>query len=299
MFKMISFKGAITETYIPWTADFAIDAAALQAQVDYQLSMGIKGLFGIGLTATEKLYLEPGQAEEYVDLLVKFADGRVPVMANVMENSTAKALQVMKSYEASGADALCITQPYGNSLSKDALRRHFETLLEATDKPIGIYNMPPAGYTLAPEFIAELSAKYEHLVYYKNSTQNMVHLQTVMTLIDKPHFEYLEGSDGTILASIAVGGHGVISSISNFLPKLIIDLCDAALAQDMPRAKELNDLVTKVRNINKKVGSGLAHKYLVELLKCSPGGAAKPPLSDISDADKAFLREEYTKLGLL
>ena len=134
---------------------------------------------------------------------------------------------------------------------------------------------------------------------YKNSVQDILHLQSVMELIPKEcHFECIAGSDSTIFATLALGGCGIISWVSIMFPELIEELCDAYFKGDIEGARSLQFRVQKVRTILKHAPMDSGYRYAGELIGL-PMGYPRQPMSQATEEQKNYIREELTKMGMI
>jgi len=296
MSKYVLTQGAITEVVGCYTKDYRIDNGAMKAQIDFQCDAGIKGIFGNSLSSNCQL-LHDNMDEDLVRIMVKAADGRIPVMVQVFENNLSRAQEKLKIYKNMGADVILLSQPYMRGMTEDGLRRYFCTLFEQGEGvTMGLHNSPNRFGYFGPEIIAEMANRYEHCVYIKNATLSMSHIQRLHLLVKNPDFRYYEGSDSTILATMVGGGHGVVSAISSLFPKIVIDLCDACLAGDWETAKLLNNRVSWLRYIDYLPTSGSIMRFMADSIGAFPGGPEMPPNQPLTEEDREILRREYAKL---
>lgn len=160
-----------------------------------------------------------------VERVVKIASGRVPVLAGAGSNSTQDAIELARSCESLGADGTLQVTPYYNRPPQEGLIAHFESIADACEKPIVLYNVPSrTGCDMLPETVAKL-AGHERIVGIKEATGDLSRASTIRRLCGDS-FTLLSGDDFTILPFMSAGGHGVISVVSNVIPKVIVDLVD-------------------------------------------------------------------------
>ena len=293
-----SFKGAVTELITPFTANGDVDYDLLRGEVEYQIKSGIAGLFTNGL-ASEALSLSIEELIETTRVVVEATAGRVPVMANIVGNTTRDALTVLKGYEAAGVDAISMSQPCVYGFTQPALAEYFTTVFQATKLPCCIYNAPQSGNTLAPATVAKIFQDVENCFYYKESVLDFVHIQETIRLIghDRP-MEFLNGSDATTFPIMQLGGLGIISLISAVFPEPIIKLCDLHFAGKIEEAQAQQEYVLQLRQALKCGPFVAGYKYASELIGV-PLGYMRKPLADLNDAEKAKIKENLIKLGLI
>ena len=294
-----SFRGTTTELTVSYKPDDTVDYDVFVHMVNWQYEQGIRAIFAGGISSECHMMTMNEQAE-MVGAMCSAAKGKMLVMCNVMVPGWRDAVKMIRHFEDAGADAICITPPYLASLNDTALTQYMEALITSTELPVYIYNAPQAGNMLSPQLLAMLANKYPHVWGYKDSILSVVHLQATMAMIEKPGFEYIAGSDATILSTLMLGGCGIISFISIAFPKPIIELCDAYFAGDYDRAREQQKFVLKIRDVLRKGGNNAGYKYASELMGCPIRGTRYPDsLLVLPDALKKEIKEELEVLGLV
>lgn len=293
-----SFRGAVSEIITPFDENSKLDLGLLQAEVDYQVESGIAALFSNGL-AGESFDMNVDELIAVNKEVVRCNAGRLPIMANITGNNIENCMKLLRAYEDSGVQSICLTQPATYAFSQDALYEHMQTLAAATELPVCIYNAPQTSNTLTPATVAKLLNENDNVVYYKESTLDIIHMQNTMRLVRKDkEYEFLAGSDATIYPIMAMGGLGVVSLISTVFPKPIIKLCDQALAGDLEGAKKTQFEVLKLREVL-KIGSFMAgYKYAAELIGI-PMGKVKRPLTPLTSAQKDKLTNDLKELAMI
>lgn len=295
--KPFTFKGATTELFLPLNESHQISEDYIRRHVEFQISGGIRGLFVNGINA-EPLYHSVDEQLTVAKIIVDAADRRVPVMGNIMVNSMADSLKLLRGYEAAGADSVCITQPSVYPYSQEALYQYFHRLLDETTLPVFIYNCPQSSNLLSPAFIGKLAEEHKNCVGYKDGAMNILHLQELIKLLPSEDFEIVAGSDSMIIPTLLMGGCGIVSFVSSVFPRLVVDTCDAFFAGQLEQAKQLADRVMDIRQILKSLPLIAGYKYAAELMGC-PGGTVMPPLLELTSEQKDYLRREFENMGLL
>ena len=291
-------EGVLTELPVPFRDDLSIDYESLSRIVDSQAAAGISGLYLHGV-AGETVFLS---AEEEVELLrqcVNAADGRLPVIANVLGSGQVQAVQRARTYERAGVDLLSISQPLFYTYDEPSLLNYFSAVIEAVDVPVLIYNMPSAGYTLSPGLVGALSQKYDRVVGYKDSTQNIIHLQNVVAQANKQGFAVYAGSDATIHATLCAGGAGVISMISMLFPEEVIKLYQRHCAGDIAGAFAQQEFLLKLRSALKAAPLIAGYKTAAKRLGLYTCDAVRPPLACTDARAEEALMEKLHGLGIM
>ncbi len=291
-------KGAVTELVSTFDDNEKLDLGMFENEVDFQLEAGIKGLFTGGF-ASESLYTTQEERVAMTKVAVEKANGKVPVIGNIAELRPCDALALLKSLEEIGVDAVCVTQPYVLGYTQDMMVKYFTKLAESTKLPVYVYNAPQTSNTLTPATVAKIANNNENVVGYKDSTQDIIHLQSVQAGIKEgKHWECVSGSDATIFPTLTVGGCGIISLISAVFPKPIIDICDIYFSGNVEGAFEKQKEILEIRTALKGAPFLAGYKYAASLIGL-PLGIVRAPLSDASDAEKAKIKDNMIKLGLV
>ncbi|GAB4527346.1 MAG: 4-hydroxy-tetrahydrodipicolinate synthase [Parvularculaceae bacterium] len=231
-------RGAITALPTPFS-NGALDEAALERLVSRQAEAGAHGVVACGTTG-EAPTLTDAERARVVEICVRAAAGRMPVLAGVGTNATATTLAHLESAAKLGADAALIVAPYYNKPSQDGLYAHFKTLNDAAALPIVIYNIPGrTAVTVSVETMARLS-QLEFIVGVKDSTGDLARAARDRLACDAD-FILLSGEDMTAVGYNAMGGRGCISVASNIVPEICASMQNAMLAGDFAVALEEQD----------------------------------------------------------
>ncbi len=288
------FTGAMTALVTPM-ARGAVDYDALTALVDWQIASGIDAIVAVGTTG-ESATLDFDEHIAVVGHCVKVARGRIPIIAGAGGNATSEALELSKRSADVGADGLLHVTPYYNRPNQDGLYRHYEAIARAVPLPILLYNVPTrTGCDLLPDTIVRL-AEIDNIVGVKEATGNMVRAAELLARVGD-RLAIISGDDGTAFPLYALGGHGVISVVSNVDPTRMARMWDAAAAGDWAAAR----------------AEHFALRHLMELLFVEPSPAPtkaclalagriadelRSPLYPVTAALRDRLRAELGKLGL-
>jgi 4-hydroxy-tetrahydrodipicolinate synthase len=231
-------RGCGTALVTPWNSDKTLDEGALRALVDWQIAEGIHFLVPCGSTG-EAVTMTPQEHRRVVEITVEQAKGRVPIVAGAGSNDTAKAVAMSKEMKAAGATHLLHVSPMYNKPPQRGIIAHFERIAEATDLPIVVYNVPGrTGSNIESKTTLAL-AKVKNIAAVKEASGSLAQITDILQA--RPaSLSVLSGDDEMTLAVMTAGGDGVISVISNATPRLMAQLCNAAIKGDVERARKLH-----------------------------------------------------------
>lgn len=231
-------KGSIVAIVTPMREDGSIDYPRLKALVDFHVKEGTDGIVIVGTTG-ESPTVDVAEHCELIRATVEYASGRIPVIAGTGGNSTSEAIELTAYARKVGAKASLNVVPYYNKPTQEGLYKHFRAIAEAVDLPMILYNVP--GRTVA-DMSNDTVMRLSHvpgIVGIKDATGNM---ERGTDLIQRAPegFALYSGDDASALAFILLGGHGTISVTANVAPRLMHEMCAAALAGDLSIARAIN-----------------------------------------------------------
>lgn len=289
------FKGSLIALATPFDADNHIDYEALERLIEFHVSEGSNGLVIAGTTG-EAATLEMSEHTELIGKAVDIADGRLPIIAGTGSNSTAQTIKLSRNVGNYGIDAYLMVAPYYNKPMQEGIYQHFATIADAVDKPILLYNVPGRTVTdMLPETVARLAA-HPNILGIKEATGDIERLNQIRDLVSEDFMLY-SGDDFTTLAFIENGGHGVVTVSGNVAPRLMADMCRAALAGDSDRAKEMDD---KLQPLNKALfleSNPIPLKWaLAEMGLISSG--IRLPLTLYAEEYHAEMRQALSNVGI-
>ena len=217
-----------------------LDLDTLKKLVEWQIEQGSTGLVPVGTTG-ESPTLSHDEHEAVVEAVVKFAAGRVPVIAGAGSNNTVEGIRLIQHAERVGADAALVVTPYYNKPTQRGLYEHFAAVARATSLPIIIYNIPPRSVIdMMPETMGRLAHDFSNIVGVKDATGKIERVSE-QRITCGPDFIQLSGEDASALGFNAHGGVGAISVTSNVAPRLCAEFQAATMANDRDRALALQD----------------------------------------------------------
>lgn len=218
-----TFKGAITALITPMKEDGKIDFTAFERLVDDQINKSIDALVVCGTTG-ESATLDDNEHRDLIKCCIGAAAGRVPVIAGTGSNDTRYAIDLSVHACEMGADGLLLVTPYYNKTTQRGIVKHFNAIADKVNKPMIVYNVPSrTGMNILPETYKELSY-HENIVAAKEANGNISAVaETIQLCGDR--LDIISGNDDQIVPIMALGGVGVISVLSNVLPKETHDMC--------------------------------------------------------------------------
>ncbi|MDB2522586.1 4-hydroxy-tetrahydrodipicolinate synthase [Alphaproteobacteria bacterium] len=230
------FRGTITALITPFK-NGALDEAALQSLVDWQITEGIHGLVPVGTTG-ESPTLSHAEHERAVEVVIEAADKRVPIIAGAGSNATAEAIAFTQHAEKAGADAVLHVTPYYNKPTQDGMVAHFTAIAENTALPIILYNIPGRSVIdMTPETMGRL-AEIKNIVGVKDATSDMARIAQQAETCGAD-FIQLSGEDASAVDFNRAGGAGVISVCANIAPAKCAAMQQASLDGEWDKAEAL------------------------------------------------------------
>jgi 4-hydroxy-tetrahydrodipicolinate synthase len=234
-------KGSIVAIVTPMNADGSLDYPGLNKLVDWHIAEGTDAIVIAGTTGESATV----SVEEHCALIkatVEYAKGRIPIIAGAGGNSTAEAIKLTQYAKEAGADATLQVVPYYNRPTQEGMYQHFKAIAEAVDLPVILYNVP--GRTVADmsnETMLRL-AQIPNIIGVKDATGNIGRGLDLLRLAPKS-FAVYSGDDPSALALMLAGGKGNISVTANVAPRIMHEMCKAAMEGDIAKALELNNKV--------------------------------------------------------
>ena len=238
--NQMMFKGSIPALVTPFADDGSFAEDVFAQFVEWQIAEGSSGVVPVGTTG-ESPTLTHDEHKRVVDVCVKVAAGRVPVIAGAGSNNTDEAIDLARFAEKAGADGLLVVTPYYNKPNQRGLYAHFAAVAKAVSLPILIYNIPGRSIVdMTPETMGRLAADFANIVGVKDATAKVERVSEQRITCGKD-FVQLSGEDATALGFNAHGGHGCISVTGNVAPRLCAEMQAACARGDYATALELQD----------------------------------------------------------
>lgn len=242
------FRGSIVAIVTPFSAvggsasggkKLVIDEKKLKELVEFQIKNGSSGIVPCGTTG-ESATLSFAEHERVIEITIKQANKRVPVIAGTGSNSTEEAIMLTKQAASAGADASLQVSPYYNRPTQKGLYEHFKAVADSVDIPIILYNIASrTGVNIEPETISRLANECKNIVAVKEASGNLEQMSRIKQLCPKS-FILLSGDDGLTLPVLGIGGTGVISVVANIVPKEVASLVNEFEKGNIKKAQEIH-----------------------------------------------------------
>lgn len=234
----MQLQGAFTALVTPFK-DGLIDEERFREFIEWQIDEGIDGLVPCGTTG-ESATLSHQEHQDVIRICIDQVKGRVPVIAGAGSNNTKEAIGLTRFAKEAGADAALHITPYYNKPTQEGLFAHFKAIAGAVDLPIVVYNVPGrTSVNIAPPTLARLYKELPQIIGIKEASSNLCQQSDMLELCGDDLI-LLSGDDFTVLPTLALGGRGVISVVSNIAPKKFARLCSAFFAGNMREAQLLH-----------------------------------------------------------
>ncbi len=292
---MNAITGSIVAIITPMFEDGSLDLPGMRKLVDYHVEQGTDAICVVGTTG-ESPTVNFDEHHALIELVVEQAAGRIPVIAGTGANSTEEAIELTQFAKKAGADAALSVVPYYNKPTQEGLYQHFKVIAEKVDIPVILYNVP--GRTVA-DLSADTAirlAQIPNVVGIKDATGN---LDRACELIARAPagFSVYSGDDPTACSLILMGGQGNISVVANVAPKLMHEMCAAALAGDLARARELHFRLLGLHRQLFCEANPIPVKWACHALGLSPKGI-RLPLTPLSAERHEHVRGAMRQAGL-
>ena len=293
---MTPITGSIVALVTPMHEDGSVDYPALRRLIDWHIDEGTDCIGVVGTTG-ESPTVNVDEHCEIIRVSVVQARGRVPIMAGCGANSTAEAIELTRFAKQVGADCHLQVVPYYNRPTQEGQYRHFRAIAEAVDLPMVLYNVP--GRTVADmlhETVLRL-AQVQGIVGIKEATGNLERAQWLIR--DVPaHFSVYSGDDPTAVALMLCGGQGNVSVTANIAPRLMHELCVAAVAGNAQRAMEIQRKLMPVHKQLFVQANPIPLKWAMQRMGLC-GGALRLPMTPLEAQFEAQVEEALRASGLL
>ncbi|NYT65905.1 4-hydroxy-tetrahydrodipicolinate synthase [Alcaligenaceae bacterium] len=290
------FQGSLVALVTPMHPDGSLDFDSYRKLIDWHVEQGTDGLVVVG-TSGESPTVDVEEHVELIRVAVEHAAGRLPVIAGIGGNSTSEAIALSRYALDVGAQAGLSVVPYYNKPTQEGLYQHFKTIAEAVPLPSLLYNVP--GRTVADmsnDTILRL-AQVPGIVGIKDATGDIG--RAALLLRDAPKgFTVVSGDDATAAALILLGGHGNISVTANVAPKLMHELCAAALAGNVVLTRELNGRLAALNNILFIEANPIPVKWALAEMGKIPLGY-RLPLTSLHSQHHELVRNSLKEAGLI
>ena len=288
--------GSLVALVTPMLEDGSIDFNAYRALIDWHVEQGTDAIVAVG-TSGESPTVSVDEHCELMKVAVEHAAGRIPVIAGAGGNSTHEAIKLTRYAHSIGADATLQVVPYYNKPTQEGLYQHFKAIAESSDCPVVLYNVPGRTVAdLANETIVRL-AQVDNIIGVKDATGDIGRGIQLLRQVPKD-FAVYSGDDSTAAALILMGAHGNISVTANIAPKMMHDLCVAALNQDVNEVRRLNAVLCDLNKLLFMEANPIPVKWaLAEMGRIGLG--IRSPLTVLSEGNQAVIRAALKSAQLI
>ena len=294
--KMLTLRGSFTAMVTPF-ANGTVNEKKLREMVEFQIQNGTVGLIPCGTTG-ESPTLSHEEHHKVIDIVINAVNGRISVIAGTGSNSTSEAISLTEHALKAGADAALLITPYYNRPTQAGLIRHYTTIAEKCAIPVIIYNCPGrTAVNTTADTIIELSS-LPNIVGIKEASGNMDQICEIILRAPKT-FTVLSGDDSMTVPMLSVGAKGVISVVSNIVPKQMAEMTKAALEGDFAKASQIHgELFTLMRTLMKVETNPSPIKTAMNLMGMNMG-ELRLPLTEPNAEGKAAIEKLLKKMGLV
>ena len=294
---MAIFTGAGVALITPMNDDGSVNYEKLRELLEFHVANKTDAIIICGTTG-EASTLSDEEHLECIRFACEVINKRIPVIAGTGSNCTQSAIELSKEAEKSGVDGLLLVTPYYNKATQNGLKAHYKAIAKEVNVPIILYNVPSrTGTRLAPQSVVDLCHEVPNIVGVKDATGDISEVAELMSLA-KGTVDVYSGNDDQIVPVLSLGGKGVISVLSNILPKETHDMVASYLDGDVVKSCEMQlkyfDLVKalfcEVNPIPVKKALNLMGMEV---------GSLRLPLTEMEDANAKRLEEEMRKAGVI
>lgn len=288
--------GSLVAIITPMREDGSVHYEQFQRLIDWHVANGTDAIVAVATTG-ESTTLSVPEKIEVIEAAIRFADGRIPVIAGTGVNSTSEAIELSRAAVGSGAYATLSVVPYYNKPPQEGIYRHFAAIAEAADIPMIVYNVPGRTVVNMNNDTVLRLAEIPNIIGIKEASGDIGRMVDLINRVPED-FAIYSGDDPTGMAAMLCGAHGVITVAGNVAPKLFADMCRAALAGNLAEARALNAKLVPLYQEMFCEPSPAAPKWALEKLGlCSR--AVRLPMVSLSEVGQARVNAALQKLQLI
>lgn len=293
--KKTVFTGAATAIITPMDQNGNVDYEKFGELIEWQIAEGIDAIVVCGTTG-ESSTLTDEEHKEAIRFGVEKAAGRVPIIAGTGSNDTAYAVEMTKYACEVGADAVLVVTPYYNKATQKGLIKSFNIIADASTKPVILYNVPSrTGCNILPKTALAL-AEHPNIVAIKEASGNISQIAELAALV-RGKLDIYSGNDDQILPVLSLGGKGVISVLSNVMPKETVAMCKKFFDGDVAGARDLQlDLLDLVNALFCEVNPIPVKAAMAAMGFCE--NTLRLPLTPMEEQNEAKLLELMRQQGI-
>jgi 4-hydroxy-tetrahydrodipicolinate synthase len=290
------FAGSLVALVTPMQGDGRVDYDSLRRLVDFHAREGTDGIVSVGTTG-ESATLDFDEHIEVIRRTVEYGAGRLPVIAGTGANATQEAIELTRAAKDAGAQACLLVTPYYNKPTQEGLYRHYRAVAEAVNIPQLLYNVPGrTGCDMLPETVERL-AGVPNIVGLKEAVGEESRVRELLDRVGG-RMAILSGDDATACRSILMGCKGDISVTANVAPKLMHEMCAAALAGDRARALALDEKLQPLHQSLFLEPNPIPVKWALQHMGLIPEGI-RLPMTPLAEQFHSPVRQALVAAGVM
>ena len=292
--KKVIFKGCGTAIITPFTED-GVNFDEFKKMIEFQIQEGADAIIVCGTTG-ESSTMTTDEKKETIKFAIDVANKRIPIIAGTGSNCTKSAIEMSKYAESVGADAVLLVTPYYNKTTQSGLVEHYKAIAKSINIPAILYNVPSrTGLNIQPKTCLELS-KIDNIVAIKEASGNLSQIAEIANLCRDDLIIY-SGNDDQVLPILSLGGLGVISVLSNIIPKDVHNMVKYYFDGDTKKATEIQLNTLKLTNALFSEVNPIPVKAACNMIGFN-SGIPRLPLIEMSENGKENLKQEMINYGL-
>lgn len=294
---MSIFTGAGVALVTPFKENLSVDYDQLEKFIDFQIDNGTDSIVICG-TSGEASTMSHDEQIEVVSACVSHVNGRVPVIAGAGANCTDEALNLAKRSEKAGADGLLVVTPYYNKATQKGLEEYYTTVGNSVDIPIIMYNVPGrTGTNIQPATAVKIAKSVDNIVAIKEASGDIGQVATLAALADGC-LDIYSGNDDQVVPLLALGGKGVISVLSNVVPRETHDMVMKFLEGDVKGSLDIQlKYMDVIHNLFSEVNPIPAKRAVAEMGYCK--NIVRRPLTEMEEDHAQVLIQSMKEAGIL
>jgi 4-hydroxy-tetrahydrodipicolinate synthase len=293
----VKVEGCITPVVTPFDPQEEVDEAALKRIIDYLVDGGANGLFAAG-TAGAFYLMTPEERKRVIGIVVEKSNSRIPVYAGTGGITVRENLDIARHAKEVGADAVVILTPYYVKVEDEELFQYFTSFANAIDMQVILYNNPArAGNNISPALLERIVKENSNVVAIKDSSGDLAQYGEYAMRVGKK-ISLVSGKDELMLASLTMGGNGVVSAVSNVVPELVSQIIASFVRGDIKKAQEIQN---KCSTLKKSFGGAAYPAPILAALDLLGITAGNPrlPVMPVKNEQKEKIRQALKIIGKL
>ena len=292
-----TIQGSIVAIVTPMLKDGGVDWKSLEKLVEWHIEQGTNSIVAVGTTG-EASTLSMEEHTQVIKEIIRVANKRIPIIAGTGANSTREAIELTKAAKDLGADAALLVTPYYNKPTQEGLYQHYKAIAEAVDLPQILYNVPGrTGVDMSNETVIRL-ADIPQIVGVKDATGDVERGAALIAGLQGKDMTVYSGDDATAYQLMAHGAKGNISVTANIAPKVMSEVCAAAISGDDAGAEALNAQVANLHNILFCESNPIPVKWALHDMGLI-GTGIRLPLTPLAEQYRAPLHEALAAAGVI